>query len=202
MRRQRHSHNRNQLTNLESNIDSNFNSHSISNATNKPLVVLPDDYDGDEPEGGELDGGSVSEETSAAVAGEPLDAHKVSTENRKVQEFSNNDDYEKAPTGGYDDSSSKYIEASFNGGNSTIKYEDNQSHSKRVGGANESVNAMRNYHEPLGIDGQLISSFFSHIDKQWKFAEIILIIVFSVILDLVTVIGNIMVLISFKMDRT
>lgn len=47
-----------------------------------------------------------------------------------------------------------------------------------------------------------LNSFFSHIDKQWKFAEIILIIVISAILNLVTIVGNIMVLISFKMDRS
>lgn len=48
----------------------------------------------------------------------------------------------------------------------------------------------------------LIGSLFSHIDKQWNFAEVILIIVISAILNLVTIIGNIMVLISFKMDRS
>lgn len=48
----------------------------------------------------------------------------------------------------------------------------------------------------------LISSLFSHIDKQWNFAEVILIIVISAILNLVTIVGNIMVLISFKMDRS
>lgn len=48
----------------------------------------------------------------------------------------------------------------------------------------------------------LLTSFFSHIDKQWKFAEIVLIIAISAILNLVTIIGNIMVLISFKMDRS
>lgn len=46
------------------------------------------------------------------------------------------------------------------------------------------------------------SLFNLHIDKQWKFAEVILIIVISAILNLVTVVGNIMVLISFKMDRS
>lgn len=50
--------------------------------------------------------------------------------------------------------------------------------------------------------GSIFGSLFSHIDKQWKFAEIILIIVISAILNLVTVVGNIMVLISFKMDRS
>lgn len=48
----------------------------------------------------------------------------------------------------------------------------------------------------------LFGSLFSHIDKQWKFAEIILIIVIAAILNLVTVVGNTMVLISFKMDRS
>ena len=51
-------------------------------------------------------------------------------------------------------------------------------------------------------EADLMSSLFSHIDKQWKFAEVILIIVISVILNFVTIIGNIMVLISFKMDRS
>lgn len=50
--------------------------------------------------------------------------------------------------------------------------------------------------------GRLLDALFSHIDKQWKFAEIILIIVISAILNLVTIVGNIMVLISFKMDRS
>lgn len=47
-----------------------------------------------------------------------------------------------------------------------------------------------------------VISFLSHIDKQWKFAEVIVIIVVSAILNLITIIGNIMVLISFKMDRS
>jgi len=48
----------------------------------------------------------------------------------------------------------------------------------------------------------IMETVFSHIDRQWKFAEVVLIIVFSTILNLVTIIGNIMVLISFKMDRS
>lgn len=51
-------------------------------------------------------------------------------------------------------------------------------------------------------DYLFMGSFFSHIDKQWNFAEVILIIVISTILNLVTIVGNIMVLISFKMDRS
>lgn len=55
---------------------------------------------------------------------------------------------------------------------------------------------------PSTTDWLLANSFLSHIDKQWKFAEIILIIAISAILNLVTIVGNIMVLISFKMDRS
>lgn len=61
----------------------------------------------------------------------------------------------------------------------------------------------RSAHQGAGeADISSIESFYLHIDKQWKFAEVILIIVISVILNLVTIIGNIMVLISFKMDRS
>lgn len=56
--------------------------------------------------------------------------------------------------------------------------------------------------ENSNLSSTLIGSLFSHIDKQWNFAEVILIIVISAILNLVTIIGNIMVLISFKMDRS
>lgn len=51
-------------------------------------------------------------------------------------------------------------------------------------------------------ESNMLNSIFLHIDKQWQFAEFIIIIVISVILNLVTIIGNIMVLISFKMDRS
>lgn len=60
----------------------------------------------------------------------------------------------------------------------------------------DQANGMR----PTG--DHLFHSFLSHIDKQWKFAEVVLIIVVSTILNLVTIVGNIMVLISFKMDRS
>lgn len=45
----------------------------------------------------------------------------------------------------------------------------------------------------------LFAWFFSNIDDQWK---VVLLIVIAGILNLVTIIGNIMVLISFKMDRS
>lgn len=48
----------------------------------------------------------------------------------------------------------------------------------------------------------LLVSFLRQIDKQWSVAELILIIIMSTILNLVTIVGNIMVLISFKMDRS
>lgn len=65
-----------------------------------------------------------------------------------------------------------------------------------------SSNATRGQTAEQSSDFFYLNSLFSHIDKQWKFAEMILIIVISAILNLVTIIGNIMVLISFKMDRS
>ena len=53
-----------------------------------------------------------------------------------------------------------------------------------------------------GRELSLFTELLSHIDKQWKFAEVVLIIVISAILNLITIVGNIMVLISFKMDRS
>lgn len=61
---------------------------------------------------------------------------------------------------------------------------------------------FENRFESVNSSSTLIGSLFSHIDKQWNFAEVILVIVISAILNLVTIIGNIMVLISFKMDRS
>lgn len=60
----------------------------------------------------------------------------------------------------------------------------------------------KNINDANGIASSFVNSLFSHIDKQWKFAEVIVVIVVSAILNLVTIIGNIMVLISFKMDRS
>ena len=48
----------------------------------------------------------------------------------------------------------------------------------------------------------MLGSFFSHIDKQFKFAESIVMIVIMAILNLATIVGNIMVMISFTMDRS
>lgn len=60
----------------------------------------------------------------------------------------------------------------------------------------------QNINQQTTESASFVTSFFSHIDKQWKSAEIVLIIVISAILNLVTIVGNIMVLISFKMDRS
>lgn len=85
--------------------------------------------------------------------------------------------------------------AKVNLSSSLLHTDDNQDHS----GTRDRNNTNENLHS-FGMLS--ISTFFSHIDRQWKFAEIILIIVISAILNLVTIIGNIMVLISFKMDRS
>lgn len=72
----------------------------------------------------------------------------------------------------------------------------------RTASNQSSATIFGNRFENSNLSSTLIGSLFSHIDKQWNFAEVILIIVISAILNLVTIIGNIMVLISFKMDRS
>lgn len=62
--------------------------------------------------------------------------------------------------------------------------------------------SLENQHYNINQNEAANDASILPIDKQWKFAEFILIIVISAILNLVTIIGNIMVLISFKMDRS
>lgn len=119
-----------------------------------------------------------------------------------------NTDYDSYSTNEEDEfdksSESKYIAPTIQTVDQVNQQNENYSSSKNSA---KPINAKNDTNMLFSINVDesaptFVISLFSHIDKQWKFAEVIVIIVVSAILNLVTIIGNIMVLISFKMDRS
>lgn len=97
-----------------------------------------------------------------------------------------------------DNSAAGYRYASSNNNNNNGASRFNGNHNSR----NNSMQDPEDYENRNRTSISFLSSILRHIDKQWSFAEVILIIVITATLNLVTIIGNIMVLISFKMDRS